>query len=78
MEHAGFVAEVSYTANVHDDVGAHTATAAAINAALKEQPNRNADLGQYLMTRWRNAGPANNKLPRWLYRSYPEEDMAQP
>ena len=76
MVHAGFGNEVSYTGNVHDDILTPLTPAKIINAALAAQKSREHDLGQYLFTRWSNTPAGNPKLPRWLYRSYPEERMA--
>ncbi|NDK38357.1 class I SAM-dependent methyltransferase [Pseudoxanthomonas gei] len=76
MEHAGFRIEVSYTGNVHDDIGSAQASARIVNAAIQAQKSREHDLGQYLFTRWRNTPAGNAKLPRWLYRSYSEDRMA--
>lgn len=76
MEHAGFEVEESYTGNVHGDIPNGPAPAAKINAVLRCQRHRDRDLGQYFFTRWRNVGAADPRLPRWLYRSYPETSMA--
>ena len=76
MLHCGFEVESSFTGNVHADLPADLAGTPAINAVLSQVRNREHDLGQYLFTRWRNAGEANVKLPGWLYRSYPSERMA--
>jgi SAM-dependent methyltransferase len=76
MVHAGFEAEVSFTANVHDDVPPTVMDVDKLNALLGGIAHRDRDLGQYLITRWRNAGEATRGLPRWLYRSYPEESFA--
>lgn len=77
MEHCGFEAEISFTANVHPDIPPTTVNAAAINAVLSQVRHREHDLGQYFFTRWRNTRPANEKLPAWLYRSYPDERVAR-
>jgi SAM-dependent methyltransferase len=76
MLHAGFKVEISYTGNVHDDILTPLTPPALINAVLGSQESRDRDLGQYLFTRWCNADAGNSKLPRWLYRSYPEASMA--
>ena len=76
MNHAGFKVETSYTANVYANVGATAAPPGDINRLLSHVPGREHDLGQYLVTRWRNDDEANRGLPRWLYRSYPEDAFA--
>jgi len=75
MKHCGFVNEISFTANVHDDIPGRI-SGKALDAMLSAIENRKYDLGQYLFTRWNNAAPANRKKPSWLYRSYPAEQMA--
>ena len=75
MAHAGFTAESSFTGNVHDDIPLQVLDAATVNGAIARVPLREHDLGQYLFTRWRNEGPANPRLPSWLYRSYAPERM---
>ena len=76
MQHAGFSAETSYTANVHEDIPTRLAEPGQVNAIIRQQENRQHDLGQYVITRWRNTTPGDVKLPRWLYRSFPEQDFA--
>lgn len=76
MTHCGFEAEASFTGNVHPDLAPEAVSARSLNAAISQVRNREHDLGQYLFTRWRNARPASDKLPQWLYRSYPPERMA--
>lgn len=75
LRHCGFEEEVFYTANVHSEPQPTLSDAAAINKIIAGIRHREYDLGQYMFTRWRNAGPAEIKLPRWLYRSYPAERM---
>lgn len=75
MKHCGFVNEISFTGNVHDDIPGRISDK-ALDVMLSEIENREYDLGQYLFTRWNNAAPANKKKPGWLYRSYPAEQMA--
>lgn len=75
MKHCGFTNEVSFTGNVHDDIPSRIPNS-ALEKVLEAIPNREHDLGQYLFTRWRNAGSANPKKPAWLYRSYALDEMA--
>ncbi|MGH8173159.1 MAG: class I SAM-dependent methyltransferase [Rhodanobacteraceae bacterium] len=76
LDYSGFDAEVSYTANVHGDIPAHTVDLRAIEQALLSISNREHDLGQYLFTRSRRARACGAKRPNWLYRSYPDEQLA--
>lgn len=76
MNHAGFDVESSFTANVHPDLPLEQVSARTLNTLIRQVRHREHDLGQYLFTRWVNARPANEKLPRWLYRSYPDDRMA--
>lgn len=76
MEHCGFEASVSFTANVHPDLPLEQASASALNRIIGGIRNREHDLGQYLFTRWTNTRAANEKFPPWLYRSYPVDRMA--
>ncbi len=76
MQHCGFEAEKSFTANVHGDIPVASANSEHIRTALDSVRDRQHDLGQYLFTRWRNLGTFNPKFPSWLYRSYPAERMA--
>lgn len=76
MIHCGFDVESSFTANVHPDLPLEQASASSLNKLIRQVRHREHDLGQYLFTRWTNARPANEKRPRWLYRSYPGEQMA--
>jgi SAM-dependent methyltransferase len=73
--HCGFLPEVSYTGNVHDDIPGYSVSWKSLEI-LKETPNREFDLGQYFFTRWRKVNACDQRLPHWLYRSYPESRMA--
>ena len=75
MTHCGFDAETSFTANVHPDIPLSQANAATLNQLIGQVRHSEHEFGLYLFTRWINAHPADTKLPRWLYRSYPEEQM---
>ena len=75
MTFCGFEIEISYTANVHPDIPAGVADKELIARALGSIKNREADLVQYLFTRWRKVGAGGSKRPSWLYRSYPAEEL---
>jgi len=77
MNHCGFEVEASFTGNVHPDIPLVQADASALNRLIRQVRHRQHDLGQYLFTRWINARAASEKLPNWLYRSYPAERMAE-
>jgi SAM-dependent methyltransferase len=70
LRYAGFAEEVCFTADVHPNHAADFVDPRVLGAMLRL---RATDLGQYLFTRQRNAGPAPDRLPGWLYRSYPPE-----
>lgn len=73
----GFEAEISYTANVHSDIPPDTIDTEAVARTLTSVKNREYDMGQYLFTRWRKVHACPASRPRWLYRSYPETEMAR-
>ncbi|MEJ7745178.1 MAG: methyltransferase domain-containing protein [Luteimonas sp.] len=75
MDHCGFVAEISYTANVGPDRPMEKMTADVVRSIIAATPNREYDLGQYLFTRWRKEREPHPKRPDWLYRSYPAEQL---
>lgn len=75
MGHAGFKEGISYTANVHPDLP----TACISQDDLKilgKIKHREYDLGQYLFTTWQKEKECDQRLPGWLYRSYPENRIA--
>lgn len=74
--YCGFEAEVSFTANVHDDIPAGALHMDMLRGPLGSTVHREHDLGQYLMTRWRKVSACGTKRPGWLYRSYPSEQLA--
>lgn len=71
LAHAGFTADLDFTSDVHPGVDA-TVSEAATLSLLSQIPSRHHDLGQYLFSRWIKAGEGTKKLPRWLFRSYPD------
>lgn len=73
--YCGFEAEVSYTANVHDDIPAGPLSLTALSEALSSTTHREYDLGQYLFSRWRKISECGPRRPSWLYRSYPSEQL---
>lgn len=75
MTHSGFTAEYDFTSDVHPN-GDSRVPADVLHSFISMIPNREHDLGQYLFSRWRKTHRAESKLPRWLYRSHPEEAFA--
>jgi SAM-dependent methyltransferase len=76
LEYSGFRNEISFTANVHGDIPAGTVDRHALDALLGSIRHRQYDLGQYLFTRWRKSDSAGEKRPKWLYRSFPDNELA--
>lgn len=74
LTHAGFEAEIHFTSDVSDPPRYENID--GVMAMLSTVPGREHDLGAYLFSRWNKANPVNSRLPRWLYRSYPEALMA--
>lgn len=77
LGYCGFENQISFTANVHGDIPASDTSGAALDSVLRAIRNRQHDLGQYLITRWRKAGPCGSHRQRWLYRSYPENELTE-
>jgi SAM-dependent methyltransferase len=76
LKHCGFVNEITFTANVHDDIPG-IIPYSTLDFMSKFIERREYDLGQYLFTRWNNSVQIPSpKKPEWLYRSYPAEQMA--
>jgi hypothetical protein len=71
LEHAGFMAETAFSADVHANQAGWFTPLAQCQALLR----RSADLGQYLFVRARKERPPNRKKPSWLFRSFPPEAM---
>lgn len=72
LTHCGFTCEVLFTADVTAPVGDGLDVAAATSRPLRPD---GAGYGQYLFSRWRNAGPVLAGRPAWLYRSYPVDTL---
>ena len=76
----GFEVEVIFSSDVHEVRNSiHTKMVKIIlNLAkrfIKGMKNREHDLGQYNFIRARNVSEPNQLRPRWLYRSYDEDEM---
>lgn len=72
MLHCGFVREILFTADVSPPAPDGLAEAAAMAHAAR---GSDAETGQYIFSRWRNAAPMTIAKPSWLYRSYPREEL---
>jgi SAM-dependent methyltransferase len=66
----GFEVDVMYSADVYANHRNHY-----LRVLSKLLRGRGHDLGQYIFVRARSTGPARNKRPRWLYRSYPDGEL---
>jgi SAM-dependent methyltransferase len=69
----GFTQEIFFTADVHANASADFYSLETIAPLVAF---RAADLGQYLFSRWRKTGPTPDRKPDWLYRSYPDGQLA--
>ena len=74
LEHCGFTVDTMFSADVHENPAPFFYPIARV---VDQVWHRRNDLGQYLFTRAKNARPARSKRPAWLYRSYPEDELAR-
>jgi SAM-dependent methyltransferase len=75
LAHAGFAVQQAFTADSNPH--AADATRSSVFTLLEPELHHRADeLGQYLFVVATKAGPPDVSLPRWLYRSWPDEQMA--
>ena len=74
LEHCGFAPQTVYTGDVHHNRAAEFCDLRRLAELL---PGRSATLGQYHFTSSRNARPAAERRPAWLYRSYAPELLDQ-
>jgi SAM-dependent methyltransferase len=68
LRHCGFEVESMFSADVHENAAGNFYP---VEQILELVRSRQHDLGQYLFSRTRNAGPPKDKRPAWLFRSYP-------
>ena len=73
LNHLGFEIEEMFSADVHENNADSYYALDKLTQCILETPNRKYDLGQYVFVRAKNVEPASEKLPRWLYQSYPTE-----
>lgn len=72
LRHAGFEIEAFFTSDVHPN---DTATHFDLTSVIPLVRYREADLGQYLFCRARRVSAGERRKPKWLYRSYPPEEL---
>ncbi|MEX2099853.1 MAG: class I SAM-dependent methyltransferase [Acidimicrobiia bacterium] len=73
LEHVGFAVEDSFTADAHPDVAPLLPRYAEVAPLVTF---RSPDLGQHLFVRARLAAEPCPGRPAWLFRSYPEGEIA--
>lgn len=76
LGHEGFEVEQSFTADVHQNNAGDTIDLERLASLMA---TRKSDLGQYIFLKAREKASAArakaDKLPAWLYRSYPPEQL---
>lgn len=72
LEYLGFSVNQYFSADVHKNSASQFLSAAKIYWFVK---HRRRDLGQYLFVKARNTKTAGTKKPRFLYRSYDEDEL---
>ena len=66
----GFEIDVMFSADVHTN-----RCDEEFRVPIDLLKSRERDLGQYIFVRSRSMQPAKGARPRWLYRSYPDEEL---
>ena len=69
----GFLVEQHFTADVHENRASAYASFSSLQGLLAHRLN---DLGQYLFVRARKTSESPDKVPSWLYRSLPEDQLS--
>jgi len=72
LTHEGFEPEIMYSADVHDNMAGGYWESAELERLLAYRAD---GLGQYLFTRSKAKLASPTRRPRWLYRSYPEDQL---
>jgi SAM-dependent methyltransferase len=75
LDHLGFDLEVLFSSDVHENHSNLYYPTERVAKDILATPNRGYDLGQYIFLRARNNRPARAGKPRWLYRSYQDEEL---
>ena len=74
----GFEIEVMFTSNVHEEYAGNYFDVEKVLSLVKEIPNRELDLGQYIFIRARKVKDVEKvEIPGWLYRSMGEKWIRQ-
>jgi SAM-dependent methyltransferase len=74
LEHAGFEVEILFSSDVHDN---RSNDYFDVNSFGHLVDFRSQDLGQYLFVKANNSKKANRCKPKWLYRSYPIDELCK-
>lgn len=74
LSYVGFEIETLFTSDVYNN-RAHFYCSP--NRFIHLTKGREEDLGQYIFVKAQNCGEATLKKPRWLYRSYPPEQLGE-
>jgi SAM-dependent methyltransferase len=72
LSYTGFAVDVLFTADSHEP-DRHLATVASATGGISRERAR--DLGQYIFCRARRRDAGGTKLPTFLYRSYPDDEL---
>ncbi|QXQ06475.1 class I SAM-dependent methyltransferase [Sphingosinicellaceae bacterium] len=73
MIFCGFEREILFTGNVSSTLRDGSSL---VEDVIKATRTTDGELGQYIFSRWQNAGPIKRGKPTWLYRSYASEELA--
>lgn len=73
LQFVGFDVKENFTADVHKN---RAAAYADLNYLKAKLASREKDLGQYLFLKATNTTRASDKVPSWLYRSLPADQLA--
>lgn len=72
LTHLGFELEMLFSSDVHPNYAENFYNVRKYHKFINFRKN---DLGQYIFLRARNDSQARKCKPRWLYQSYPEEEL---
>ena len=72
LAHTGFAVDTAFSADAHEN----RANLFFPMSKLAPLLSKHAELGQYLFVKARTVDKGKTTRPRWLYRSYPAEEMA--
>jgi SAM-dependent methyltransferase len=72
LKHAGFKIDIMFSADVHKN---YIRNISGLNKLFSQIKHREHDLGQYIFVKAINTRKAESRKPRWLYKSFPSEQM---